>query len=132
MDPLPLLEWECTPRSVRRRDLSGMDETIQAQIARLASDVKHVQTDVADIKVDLRRVDDKLAAMNGYIASVDARVFQVEQKLTEKIGGLRIDLTKEIDAVRKDISSMKVWALTLYFAQAGSLLFVMAKGFKWF
>jgi septal ring factor EnvC (AmiA/AmiB activator) len=132
MDPLPLLEWECTPRSVRRREVAGMDETIQAQIARLASDVKHVQTDVADIKVDLRRVDDKLAAMNAYMASVDARVYQVEQKLIEKIGGLRIDLTKEIDAIRKDISSMKVWALTLYFAQAGSLLFVMAKGFKWF
>ena len=132
MDPLPLLEWECAPRSVRRRELSGMDETIQAQIARLASDVEHVQTDVADIKADLRRVDDKLGAMNERIAGVDSRVYQVEQKLTEKIGGLRIDLTKEIDAVRNDISSIKVWALTLYFAQAGSLLFVMAKGFKWF
>jgi hypothetical protein len=114
MDPLPLLEWECTPRSVRRRELSDMDETIQAQIARLASDVKHVQTDVAEIKVDLRRVDDKLAAMNERIVSVDSRLY------------------KEIAAVRNDISSMKVWALTLYFAQAGSLLFVMAKGFKWF
>jgi chromosome segregation ATPase len=154
MDPLHLLEWECTPRSVRRREVSGMDEALQAQIARLTSDVQHVQTDVADIKVDLRRVDDKLAAMNGYIAGTDARVYQVEQKLTDKIEGvrtnltdkieglridltdkiegLRIDLTKEIDALRKDISSMKVWALTLYFAQAGSLLFVMAKGFKWF
>jgi chromosome segregation ATPase len=147
MDPLPLLEWECVPRSVRRREVSGMDETIQAQIARLASDVQHVQTDVADIKVDLRRVDDKLAAMNGQIAGVDARVYQVEQKLTEKIDGVRIglteriegvrtgltaDMTKEFAALRKDISSMKVWALTLYVALAGSLLFVMAKGFKWF
>lgn len=136
MNPLPLLEWECTPRSVRRREVSEMDEAIQAQIARLASDVQHVQTDVADIKVDLRRVDDKLATMNGYIAGVDARVYQVEQKLTEKIEGVRTGLTaefiKEFAALRKDISSMKVWALTLYVALAGSLLFVMAKGLKWF
>ena len=136
MNPLPLLEWECAPRSVRRREVPEMDEAIQAQIARLASDVQHVQTDVADIKVDLRRVDDKLATLNGYIAGVDARVYQVEQKLTEKIEGLRTGLTaeftKEFAALRKDVSSMKVWALTLYVALSGSLLFVMAKGFKWF
>jgi hypothetical protein len=33
--------------------------------------------------------------------------------------------------VRHDIASTKVWAMGLYFALASSLLFVMAKGFKW-
>jgi chromosome segregation ATPase len=125
MDPLPVLESERVPRSSRWRQVFEMDETVQAQIARLTSDVQHVQTDVADIKVALRRFDDKLDALN-------ARIDGVRTDLTEKFESLRGDVNAKIDGLRSEISSMKVWALSLYFALAGSLLFVMAKGFKWF
>ena len=133
----------------RWRQVFEMDETVQAQIARLTSDVQHVQTDVADLKVGLRRVGEKLDAVNGRIDGVNDNIYRVEGKLTDKMEAIRSGLTEkidglrsefnekidrlrsEIDGLRSEISSLKVWALTLYFAQAGSLLFVMAKGFKW-
>ena len=86
----------------------AMDELSQlpARMARLETDVGHIKNDVADIKVELRRVDDKLGV-------VDARLHQVEKEMTEKFGAL------------------KVWVLGLYVGQAASLLYVLAKGFKW-
>jgi chromosome segregation ATPase len=193
MDPLPVLESERVPRSSRCRQVFEMDETVQAQIARLTSDVQHVQTDVADLKVGLRRVEDRLDTMNGRIDGVNTNIYRLEVKLTDKMEGIRSEqagkteavrsdlsgaierfrsefnekldsfrsgfnekldsfrsefnekidglrsefnekidgLRSEIDGLRSEISSLKVWALTLYIAQAGSLLFVMAKGFKW-
>jgi chromosome segregation ATPase len=135
MEPLPVLESERVPRSSRWRQVFEMDETVQAQIARLTSDVQHVQTDVADIKVALRRFDDKLDALNARIDGVrtelTAKIEGVRTDLTEKFESLRGDVNAKIDGLRSEISSIKVWALSLYFALAGSLLFVMAKGFKW-
>jgi peptidoglycan hydrolase CwlO-like protein len=135
MNPMLLLESESGQRAARRREVTDMEESVQTQIARLTSDVQHIQKDVADIKVDLRSVNEKLG-------SVDARVYQVEQRLTEKIdgsrmeltekiGGLRTELTEKIAELRNDMLSQRAWALGLYFALAGSLLLVMAKGFKW-
>jgi hypothetical protein len=114
MEPLLVLESERVPRSVRRQEVFGMDEAAkQAQLARLTSDVQHVQKDVTDIKVDVRRVDDRLDAMN------------------ERFDGKLDAVNGRIDGLRAEIYSMKVWAMGMYFALAGSLLFVMAKGFKW-
>ncbi|HEY4213150.1 MAG TPA: hypothetical protein VGM84_16845 [Steroidobacteraceae bacterium] len=62
-------------------------------------------------------------------------------KLTATVGHIQVDVVgikerldkvdSKIDALKESLSSAKVWALTLYFALAGSMLFVMAKGFKW-
>ena len=38
---------------------------------------------------------------------------------------------KEIGEVKDSLASAKIWALGLYFALAGSLLYVLATGFKW-
>jgi hypothetical protein len=51
--------------------------------------------------------------------------------LTQKHESVRDDLTQQITGLRNDIISMKVWAMGMYVALAGSLLLVMAKGFKW-
>ena len=131
MDPLPVLESERAPRSNRRRQVFVVDEPVQAQIARLTSDVQHIQTDVADVKVSVRRVEDRLDAINGRIDDVNGNVYRLEEKLTDKIEATRSNLTEKIDGLRREIFSMKVWAMGMYFALAGSLLFVMAKGFKW-
>jgi chromosome segregation ATPase len=141
MDPIPVLEYERILRSTGWQGVFDMDETIQTQIARLSSDVQHIQTDVADIKVGLRRVEDRLDAVNGRIDSVHGNIYRLEEKLTDKMEAIRNEqadktesvrssLTEKIDALRSEIASIKVWALGLYFALAGSLLFVMAKGFK--
>ena len=102
-----------------------MDEAAnQAQLARLRSDVQHVQKDVTDVKVDLRRVGDRLDAMNErFDGKLDAMNGRIDGKL-DAVNG-------RIDGLRAEIYSMKVWAMGMYFALAGSLLFVMAKGFKW-
>jgi hypothetical protein len=125
MEPLLVLESERVPRSVRRQEVFGMDEAAnQAQLARLRSDVQHVQKDVTDVKVDLRRVGDRLDAMNErFDGKLDAMNGRIDGKL-DAVNG-------RIDGLRAEIYSMKVWAMGMYFALAGSLLFVMAKGFKW-
>jgi outer membrane murein-binding lipoprotein Lpp len=91
-----------------------MDEQhLGERLARLESDVKHVQTDVSDIKVELRRTNDKIDSL--------------ETKFEAKFDSIRAVL----DAMRADAASTKIWALGLYIALASTLLFVMAKGFKW-
>jgi chromosome segregation ATPase len=193
MNSLPVVDPERFLGSVRWRQLFDMDEQIQAQIARLESDVQHIHTVVSDIKVDLRRTNDKIDATNsrvdvlrdkleqgirdvstrmdglhqkqaeksegvrqdllqkiedvredltqkieGVREDLTRKIEGVREELTQKIEGVREDLTQKIEGVREDlmsvrhdIASMKVWAMGLYFALAGSLLFVMAKGFKW-
>jgi chromosome segregation ATPase len=160
MNSLTVVDPERFLGSVRWRQLFDMDEQIHAQIARLESDVQHIHIVVSDIKVDLRRTNDKIDATNSRVdvlrdkleqgfREVNARMDGVQERLTGKIEGVREDLTQKIEGVREeltqkiegvredltsvrhDIASMKVWAMGLYFALAGSLLFVMAKGFKW-
>lgn len=79
---------------------------MEARIARLEADVSHLRSDVADIKVDLRARFDK----------VDARMDRMDAK---------------VDTIRDSLASAKVWALILYFALAGGMLGVMARGFGW-
>jgi hypothetical protein len=122
MNPARLLEYEGDPAPE-----PAMDELQQlpGQVLKLASDVEHIQRDVADIKVQLLGMDDRMRAM--------------DERLCAKVegGGLRsIDrieaLRGNIEALQKELSSAKIWAFGLYVAQGAALLFVMAKGFKWF
>jgi hypothetical protein len=105
-----LLDSERNQRSERGREGSDMDELgqvqVQVQVAKLTVDVENIKKDVADIKLDLRRIEGDMR--------------RIEDRLTGMIHSLR-----------EDFSSAKVWALGLYFGLAGSMLFVMAKGFKW-
>jgi archaellum component FlaC len=93
--------------------------------------------------------EDLTQKIEGVRGELTQRIESVREDLTQKIEGVRVDLTQRIEGVREDltqkiegvredltsvrhdIASMKVWAMGLYFALAGSLLFVMAKGFKW-
>jgi uncharacterized protein YlxW (UPF0749 family) len=79
---------------------------LREQVAGLRSDVRHIQRDVTDIKAELRATNQRL------------------DSFTES-------LRKEIDSVRQSLSSAKVWALVLGGSAYGSLLLVMARGFKW-
>ena len=106
MKSFQMLESQRLPSSIHWQQVFDMDEQIEVRIVRLESDVGHIQRDVADIKVELRRTNDKIDAM--------------DEKLTAKIDGLE-----------EKFNAMKVWAMGMYFALAGSLLLVMAKGFKW-
>ena len=122
MNSVLLLDSGAGTRSGRERQEAGMDELRQlpAQFAKLSSDVEYIKKDCADLKVDVRRLDDKLSA-------VDACLFKIDKDLTEKFGGINV----KFESIDVKFGSMKLWFFGLYVTQAASLLFIMAKGFKW-
>jgi len=75
---------------------------LREQAAGLRSDVRHIQGDVTDIKAELRATNQRIDGTN-----------------------------QRIDSVNQSLIAAKIWALVLCGSLYGSLLFVMAKGFKW-
>ena len=76
------------------------------RITRLESDVAHIRKDLDQLKQDVRDLRTELKA---------------------EINELRDGLKALCDKVNNTI----VWALVLFFSQTGTLLYVMARGFKW-
>ena len=58
---------------------------------------------------------------------LDARI----DGLGSKVDGKADELRASLDSVKDKLASAQVWALALYFALAGSMLGVMARGFGW-
>jgi chromosome segregation ATPase len=127
-----------------RTELSGKIEGVEEKLSgkidgfrtELSGKIENVEVKLT-AKID--GVDEKLTAK---IAGVDekltAKIDDVNEKLGGRIEGVRTELGGRIEGVRtelydlrQEIASMKIWAMGMYFALAGSLLFVMAKGFKW-
>ena len=94
----------------------GENHNLAIQVAELRSDVRHIQSDVTDLKADVHALRRETAD----------RFDRVEQKFDSKFESVN----KEISEVKNSLWSAKVWALGLYFALAGSLLLVLARGFK--
>jgi hypothetical protein len=97
------------------RELTRMweDEKNQRLLGEMRSDIRHLQSDVTDIKADQRIRFDK----------IDARF----DKVDERFGSVE----KDIAEIKVSLASAKVWAIGLYVALAGTMLYVMAHGFKW-
>ena len=72
---------------------------------------------------------------------MEARIARLEADvahLRSDVADIKVDLRArfdrmdaKVDAVKDGLASAKVWALILYFALAGSMLGVMARGFGW-
>ena len=111
------------PESRRNAQMSG-DESIVKQVIELRSDVRHIQSDVTEIKAELRATNQRIDALaervDGRFESFAVTVGQRYQKVEGQIASLK-------DA----LWSAKLWALGLYAAQSGTMLLVMAHGFKW-
>jgi archaellum component FlaC len=92
------------------------------------------------------KVDDKLESIRRETAErfdkIDPRFGKVDDKFESlrketaegfgKVDDKFESVRKEICEVKDSLSSAKVWALGLYLALAGSLLYVLARGFRWF
>jgi uncharacterized protein YlxW (UPF0749 family) len=76
------------------------------QIAELRADVRHIQSDTTDIKAELRATN-------------------------QRIDSLRQSMDQRFDDLKDSLASAKIWALGLYIALGGSMLYVLARGFKW-
>ena len=107
------------------------DNNLAIQVAELRSDVRHIQSDVTDIKADLRafrketgerfdKIDQRFESSRG---ETTQRFDKVDQKFDS--------IMKEIGEIKDILASAKIWALGLYFALAGSLLYVLARALKW-
>ena len=76
------------------------------QIAELRADVRHIQSDTTDIKAELRATN-------------------------QRIDSLRQSMDQRFDDLKGSLASAKIWAPGLYIALGGSMLYVLARGFKW-
>ena len=74
------------------------------------------------------KVDFDLAVQ---VAELRTDVRHIQSDTTEIKAALR-DTNQRVDSLKDSLASAKVWALGLYIALAGSLLYVLARGFKWF
>ena len=116
--------WTCMNAVMHKYDITeGADmpgsenDHLAVQVAELRADVRHIQADVTDIKARFDKVDQRFNRVDEKFDRVDQRFESVK---------------KEISEVKDSLASAKIWALGLYLALAGSLLYVLARGFKWF
>jgi hypothetical protein len=104
-------------------------EKTQSTHSALTEKIEEVRADLIG-KIDGVRVElsEKLEANR---IEQSAKTEAVRSDLNGAFERFRNEVNEKFDALRSEIASLKVWALSLYFALACSLLFVMAKGFKW-
>jgi hypothetical protein len=103
---------------------AGENDNLAVHVAELRADVRHIQADVTDIKADLR-------VTNQRIESLGKETGERFESLRKETGERFEKVEKVIGEVEDSLASAKIWALGLYFALAGSLLYVLARGFKW-
>lgn len=104
----------------------------QVRVAKLETNVQHIREDVSDIKVELRATNQRIDALS---EKMDKRFDAANEEVNKRFDkqDVRIDRIEEkLSGIQLRLESWKVWALGLYAAQSGTLLWIMAKGFKWF
>lgn len=135
------------------------DEQYERLLGEMRSDIRHLQSDVTDIKADQRigfdKIDDRFDKVDARFEKIDDRFDKVDdrfqkmedrfdkvdvrfQKMDDKVDArfLKADdrfgsIEKGLADLKVSLASAKVWAIGLYVAFAGTMLLVMARGFKW-
>jgi peptidoglycan hydrolase CwlO-like protein len=85
------------------------------------------ESDAAESELMASNERDDLSAQ---IAELRADVRHIQSDTTDIKAELRMT-NQRVDALKDSLASAKVWALGLYLALSGSLLYVLARGFKW-
>ena len=110
----------------------NVSDQLEVRVARIESDVQHIKEVTTDLRVELRRTNDKIDALDvkvdGKFSAVDGKFSALDAKVDGKFSALE----GKLDGLKDKLHSVTVWVLLLYIALAGSLLTVLAKGFKWF
>ena len=128
----------------------NMSDQIEVRFARIESDVQHINEVTTDLRVELRRTNDRIDVTNKRIEEVrdvlttkiddrsnaldkkiDDRSNALDKKIDDKFDALDKKFSTKFDSLKEKLHSVTVWALLLYIALAGTLLTVLAKGFKW-
>jgi septation ring formation regulator EzrA len=96
------------------------EDSMEARIARLESDTAHIQSDVHDLRQDMK-------GLRPEIKEIRDRIETTRRELIEKIDTKFGELQKAIESINKGRIWDRVWILL----SMGTLLGVMARGFKW-
>ncbi len=97
------------------------EEFVEERLARLESDVQHIQSDISDIKGHLLRVDGKIDALAKSTSEAHAA-------LVQSISEVKLAISESRLALVKSTSDLKIWWLaTLMAAIVGSI----ARALKW-
>ncbi len=116
------------------------------QVAELRADVRHIQSDVTEMKAQLVRINTRCDSIEQNFAArcdnldkkFDARCNKLEEKfdarcdkLEKKFDARCDNLDGKLDKLKDSLASAKLWAFGLYVTGWGTMLYVLAKGFKW-
>lgn len=119
---------------------------MEDRVVTLEANVGHIRSDISELKADFRRLDVKLdgdfrrldakvdrldAKFDGKVDRLDEKINQLDEKFSTKFDSLKEAVTGLRLAMEQSFSRFALWAIMLYIALAGGLLFVMAKGFEW-
>ena len=114
--------------------------SVEERLARLQSNVEHIQSDVSEMKVDIRRLNDKFdgmdqrlcAKIDGVDQKLSAKIDAIDQKFTAKFDSLKDQISGLALTMEKSHSQLRVWAMTFYIGMAGGLLTFLAHSLHWF
>jgi outer membrane murein-binding lipoprotein Lpp len=123
---------------------------MEARIAHLESDVRHLLSSVTDIKADVRGLRDSMDAgharlseridtafselskkIDGTVSPLNTKVDGAVSQLNAKVDSAVSQLNAKFDGLRDSVASTKVWALLLYIALAAVNLGTLARGLGW-
>ena len=112
-----------------------MSEELEVRVARIESHVEHIDKVTTDLQAEQRRTNDKIDKLRDTIDDlkdgINATTSSLKDEINATADSLKDGINAAIHSLKDRINATTVWALLLYFALAGTLLGVMAKGFKW-
>jgi predicted RNase H-like nuclease (RuvC/YqgF family) len=109
---------------------------VEDRLGKIEAHVEHMRSDISDLKIDVRRLNDKIDDVDKRLSDkiddvnkgLSAKTDEVDKRLTGKIDGLKDSMEKEFRKLDRERLYDRVWYLLI----AGTILGVMAHGFKWF
>jgi uncharacterized coiled-coil DUF342 family protein len=118
------------------------EDEVDARIVRLESDVAHIRSDISDIKADIRELRAESSASKEGLASIRVEFANLRDEMHRGFAELRAEMQSgraedraEMRAgderlhrliIRTSLTD-RIWTLLL----TGTMLAVMAHGFKW-
>jgi uncharacterized coiled-coil protein SlyX len=114
---------------VPARKFEFEEVSVEERLARLESNVEHIQSDVSEMKVDIRRLNDKIDSLDQRLC---AKIDGGDQKLSDKIDSLKDQVSGLALTMEKSNSQLRIWAMTFYIGGAGALLTFLAHSLHWF
>ena len=119
--------------ALRKCEMEGTDMPTNESdgLGELRADVRHIQADVTDIKAEVRVTNQRIESLRKetgeQIGKLDQKFESFRKETTERF--TKVD--QMFSEIKESLASAKLWALGLYVGLAGTLFYVLARGFRW-